>query len=575
MFHAPQRIFWMLGVPFFVYLTDMMIGALSKTHLLESAYFERLSDSFCLITFENPTGFGKPNAAYLYLVLPWVSKVQYHAFTVFPSLDKPNHSSICIHGCGDWTKALMNEVSTPAHKPAYIMGPYLSPFSSPAMDCENLIAVASGIGVTPCISLVKKYSQETLRRVNLVWICRDPGLVEHFLSNISSFGQYGFTLIYYTGKGREIVLDEDLPPNVFLFKGRPNLHQTLSGIIYSIISGDGLPEELCAEHKLVSKVSPDMRAKLLIEKALSIYSHSQLFHYAIEASYAYNYLVNGDEEEGRILHQSIVNTNLRSSITNANHFGLRRSTIQAPHGGMSQQEFINSLLKKSSREGKAREGKGNDDNFIYSKSYSKKDSRGSNNSSIRRRRTTHARRSTLSSDEGFRSRLKRGFSSRASLESVESEDIHEEERASLEGVQTIMKQILGDDYRFVEDSIPKNFGIHAINGELLQEGFVRLMDSLVDDDGGATRESISTVKRGLEKRKSVADLMDASKRVDVSSTDEDEFQIKEVLQGKGDNKYSAKYWSLLYCGGSQPVVDQLKKYKKEFGIGLSIEKFDW
>lgn len=54
----------------------------------------------------------------------------------------------------------------------------------PAMDSPNLIAVASGIGVTPAISLVQKYSQETLRRVNLVWICRDPGLIEHFITNI-------------------------------------------------------------------------------------------------------------------------------------------------------------------------------------------------------------------------------------------------------------------------------------------------------------------------------------------------------------------------------------------------------
>ena len=52
------------------------------------------------------------------------------------------------------------------------------------MDSPNLIAVASGIGVTPAISLVQEYSQETLRRVNLVWICRDPGLIEHFITNI-------------------------------------------------------------------------------------------------------------------------------------------------------------------------------------------------------------------------------------------------------------------------------------------------------------------------------------------------------------------------------------------------------
>ena len=38
----------------------------------------------------------------------------------------------------------MGAISTPTHKPAFIIGPYLSPFSSPSMDSENLVAVASG-----------------------------------------------------------------------------------------------------------------------------------------------------------------------------------------------------------------------------------------------------------------------------------------------------------------------------------------------------------------------------------------------------------------------------------------------
>ena len=495
MFHAPQRIFWMLGVPFFIYVADMLIGALHKTHLLESAHFERLSESFCLITFENPPGFGKFNAAYVYLVLPWISKVQYHAFTVFPSLNKSNHSSICIHGCGDWTKALMKEVTTPAHKPAYVVGPYTSPFSSPAMDCENLIAVASGIGVTPAISLVKRYSQETLRRVNLIWICRDPGLIEHFITNIASFGQYGFTLIYYTGKGRDIVLNEDLTPNVFLFKGRPNLHQTLSGIIYSIISGDGLPEELCSNQKLISKATPDMRAKLLLEKALSIYSYNQLFQYAVEASS--DDLVGGDEKDELIPKPSrssrrISSTNLRKAVRTTN-INLRKSgSFRADIGGSDDDES----------------------------------------------------------------------------------DL---EYADLGGAQTILKQILGGDYMFVEDVVTENFDRFAVkNNKLDSEGFVQLLHSLFDG-AIAMDESVQAVKQSLEKLTSTKNAFDTGGRLKKRATllIGGEACIRQVLQGKGDNKYSTKYWSILYCGGSTPVVNQLKEYEKEFGIGLSIEKFDW
>ena len=52
----------------------------------------------------------------------------------------------------------MNEITTPTHKPAFVMGPFLSPFSSPAMDSENIVAVASGVGVTPALAILKKYS---------------------------------------------------------------------------------------------------------------------------------------------------------------------------------------------------------------------------------------------------------------------------------------------------------------------------------------------------------------------------------------------------------------------------------
>ena len=54
-------------------------------------------------------------------------------------------------------------------------------------------------------------------------MCKDAGLVEHFLSRaLNAFGGLGFTLIYYTGK-RPLVIEEDVPGNVFIFMGRPNL----------------------------------------------------------------------------------------------------------------------------------------------------------------------------------------------------------------------------------------------------------------------------------------------------------------------------------------------------------------
>ena len=34
-------------------------------------------------------------------------------------------------------------------------------------------------------------------------------------------------------------------------------------------------------------------------------------------------------------------------------------------------------------------------------------------------------------------------------------------------------------------------------------------------------------------------------------------------------------WGMLYCGGSQPVVDALRGIENDVGIALRVEKFDW
>jgi len=439
MCHAPERIFWLIGIPVFVYTADKMVEGLFKTHLLESAHFLRLGDNSCLISFENPPGFGKQNSAYVYLMLPWLSKYQFHAFTVFPSAT-PNHSSICIHKCGDWTEKLMKTITTPTHKPAFVVGPFLSPFSSPAMDCENLVAVASGIGVTPAISLIKQYSS-TKRRLNLVWICRDAGLVEHFLQNVE-FGSDGYTLIYYTGKERSLIMRDDMPPNVFIFNTRPDLEHTISGIITSIATGEGLPEKL--HEKVLTSTPAEMRSKLLLEKALSIYTLDQLFDYTVKASNHYN-------------------AGLLPLVGAVNY----------------------------------------------------------------------------------------------------------------QGLLSTMRSLLGDDCKLIKDQITKTFEkIDAdTDSRLDREEFEFFFDLMLISDQGS--ESIANVKRGLQRMSTCRDMFESSRHPMKSEPDEsnDEYNIKKYLQG--DGKFAAKNWNLLYCGGSQTVLDQLKDFKRKFGIGLSVEKFDW
>ena len=56
------------------------------------------------------------------------------------------------------------------------------------------------MGITPTLSLMLSYAGK--KRINFIWMCRDPGLVEYFLHkvDITAVTKNSFALIFYTGK---------------------------------------------------------------------------------------------------------------------------------------------------------------------------------------------------------------------------------------------------------------------------------------------------------------------------------------------------------------------------------------
>ena len=330
------------------------------------------------------------------------------------------------------------------------------------------------------------------------------------------------------------------------------------------------------------------------------------FDSACEASQVHG-IVTGEDDAGCHV-QSITNKTLRRRLTNAdsgmspedlrrslvrNNSAVRRRSSIEDSEEISQDDLIrNSLLRRGSR-GSSTTG----DNGVNS--LLRRGSRGSNTTSdneIRRspvpsRRTTSAELSSLNIPQHRRRASTRRstisllrLSSKLSLTASNFEDVNEDEddkETNLEGVQTILRQILADDYKYVEVSIEENWNVFALGGRIDHHGFVKLVNSLLDDDncdeekGTMQKSTKAVVRRSLEKRSSTLNLFDESRRRQSlnSEEDEDEFHIKEALCG--DSRFSAKHWSLLYCGGSQPVVDQLMSYKRKYGIDLSVEKFDW
>jgi len=271
LFHAPDRIYYLIGIPALIYAVDWLFGFFIRNTLIENAHFERYGENGVALRFKNPQKWGeKPKTSYLYIMCPWISKNQWHAFTMFPEPTMDDHTMLCIGASGDWTKKLHDKIHVPSYKSLYVLGPYLSEFSDKAVTTSNAIAVASGIGITPTLSLMLNYAGK--KRVNIIWMCRDAGLVEYILHkvNIEEITKNSYAFIYYTGK-RELALPKNLPVNLFIFNTRPKLEESITGIITSIQSGDDLPEELYESQAKIANVPFKKRMQVALLRVLDIY----------------------------------------------------------------------------------------------------------------------------------------------------------------------------------------------------------------------------------------------------------------------------------------------------------------
>jgi len=237
----------------------------------------------------------------------------------------PNHSSVCIATAGNWTKELHAILKTPSSRPGWVYGPFLSPFSS-ATSFDNMIVVASGIGITPvcplllllsscliifCLSMLPivhsaiffckhdacqmriwhactfcgltQLAQalsvivalQSSRQINLVWMCREPELIEYYLHHVPLSTERSWSFIYYTGK-RKLVLDRRLKLNrqLKIFKGRPNLEDTVCNIVDNVSGGIPIAAEVMQSADDVARNLWDQDQSFgeLLERLLDTYS---------------------------------------------------------------------------------------------------------------------------------------------------------------------------------------------------------------------------------------------------------------------------------------------------------------
>ena len=219
----------------------------------------------------------------MYINLPWISKIEWHAFSLYKHPTLHNHSSVCVAKVGDWSKELHSKVSMQACRLGWVYGPFPSIFST-SSGYDNLLCISSRIGIIPALHNVSAY-RDDMRTANVIWMCRSASLVEYFLLRLK-FDENVFTLTFYSGK-RGLAIDEGILAanrNVLLFKGRPNLRKVTFGVINTIDKGSilNISSELTPLPKSLRE-SSDLFHREILEREW--HENMQLFFQIITSTY--------------------------------------------------------------------------------------------------------------------------------------------------------------------------------------------------------------------------------------------------------------------------------------------------
>lgn len=575
-FHAPAvNIFWVMGSALVVYFIDWLLSTHRYTYLVESTIFRKLGNS-TLLSFSNPEGFKLEVASYVLVMLPWLSKTQWHAFSVFPHPEMENTSSVCIAAAGDWTKELHRRIERPTARPAWICGPFLSPFST-ALNYDHIITVATGIGITPALAVMGRYKNN--RRINLIWSCRDASLIEFFV-NMVEFPLDSFIFIFYTGKA-PLSLGNDAPPNVLVFKGRPNLERVITSMIYRIETNFLLPEEIVQEGHQFREMTTDEKGEYLISKIALDYDPEE-FYEAASVEIPKNVLGFGSERTLDIEGPSSgAQAGRRSSITFAKPSERRGSLLVSNLAAVK--------MKKLSRRGSHISVGSGGYEIAAPSSSPQAETKPRPGSNMRSRSKTMLKKTSRRGSMLSERRLLCQFGVIPESFSLAVQDFFGNITYSPEEIMDVFNKIdkkgqgyiMEDDFFdfFDQVTLENNFNN---NGEDEEHGkkTVSWIEEIDHNNGNTdvTRSSIdnSLSRKGKRFRKSEF-ISTKPKKTDTKDEKPSEMDLiaDEQMAYIRSHPEEVKTWQMLYCGGSAPIIKNLKEISEKYDIDFSIEKFDW
>jgi len=236
---------------------DRVYLKLCRTYLVEAPHFVAVADddgdddapagaaassedgerpSGTLVAFANPPGFDYETGDFVKIRFPWLAGplgAQEHPFSLAPIGRKDkNRSMLYVAVYGDWTTALWNTVRRCGNgfgRPMLIVGPYSAPFNT-SFTHNFVFIVASGVGITPILSVVERFG--ATRHIVVLWICRDAALLRLYADYLHTRRCHAH--VYYTGDVRNATdvreLQNDVKP-LTVRVGRPDVRTIANAVL--------------------------------------------------------------------------------------------------------------------------------------------------------------------------------------------------------------------------------------------------------------------------------------------------------------------------------------------------------
>lgn len=173
-------------LPVIVYTIERMYQEI----FIKSVKISRVtfSDSMMNVYFDKNCIKGYQTGQHVYIKVPVVSGHEWHPFTISSIPEEPE-ACVSIRAMGDWTTKLRDTLIENAEVDIFVNGPFASPADS-FEDYDYLVLVASGIGVTPFIGILKEVSRRSseetkIKRVDLAWAVPDSYSLRWFDDEIN------------------------------------------------------------------------------------------------------------------------------------------------------------------------------------------------------------------------------------------------------------------------------------------------------------------------------------------------------------------------------------------------------